>query len=75
MPEPEQVRLRLWAERMALEEYDHGDGYAYTPEQVERNRVKRADRVRWLMLRGPYVPPESKLLTASRERYERGELS
>lgn len=70
MPTTDEVRLALRrrrAEEMVAEEYDHDDGYDYSPEQRERNERNRRDRVRWLM-RGPLPEPRRVVLDEKRRR-------
>jgi hypothetical protein len=70
VPSPERVRRWMWALRVAESEVD----WTYSYSDAQRVRVLRnvKDRARWLALRGPYVPPRSKELIASRERFLRG---
>jgi hypothetical protein len=74
MPEPEEVRRFMWALGVAEREYAWGGDYPYTDAQRARNRLKMLDRARWLALHGPYMPPVSKEVRASREGFLRGDL-
>ena len=54
-PSPKRVRHRMWAQRLASEEYDFD--YPYTPEQRARVERRFKERVDWVGDARPATSP------------------
>jgi hypothetical protein len=66
-PDPKQVRLHLWAMRVAEPEVDWT--YRYSDAQMARVLRNVRDRARWLALHGPYLPPPDPRVEKARTRW------